>query len=135
MVGNMIPPATYGFFKYPRTNFTVSEDVIYATGNHEITFGGNLFRVHNGEANPAGQTGVIIYAGVFTNILGYILGLQIQDAPFADFYLGHPVEFIQGDGFYQSNHGWLTGLYAQDKYRVTNRLTATYGLRWDPWIP
>ena len=135
VVGNMIPPATYGFFKYPRTNFTVSEDVIYATGNHEITFGGNLFRVHNGEANPAGQTGVIIYAGVFTNILGNILGLQIQDAPFADFYLGHPVEFIQGDGFYQSNHGWLTGLYGQDKYRVTNRLTATYGLRWDPWIP
>jgi Carboxypeptidase regulatory-like domain len=135
VVGNMIPPATYGTFKYPRTNLTFSEDVVYVRGNHEITFGGNFQRVHNGESNPAGQTGVIIYAGVYTNILAGILGLQLQDAPFADFYLGHPIEFIQGDGFFSSNHGWLAGLYGQDKYRITNRLTATYGLRWDPWIP
>jgi hypothetical protein len=135
VAGNMIPPATYGTYLDPRTNFSWTEDAIYTPGNHEITFGGDLERIHNGEANPAGQTGVIIYAGVYTNILGDILGLQIQDAPFADFYLGHPVEFIQGDGFYSSNHGWLLGLYGQDKYRVTNRLTLKYGLRWDPWIP
>ena len=135
VVGNMIPPAVYGTYFDPRTNFSWTEDAIYTPGNHEITFGGDLERIHNGEANPAGQTGVIIYAGVYTSILGDALKLQIQDAPFADFYLGHPVEFIQGDGFYSSNHGWLFGLYGQDKYRVTNRLTLKYGLRWDPWIP
>jgi hypothetical protein len=34
--------------------------VIYNRGNHEITFGGDFQRIHNGEVNPAGQTGVII---------------------------------------------------------------------------
>ena len=135
VIGTLNPPVTYGSFKYPRSNFAVTEDVIHTLGNHEITFGGDIERLYNGEANPAGQTGVIIYAGVYTNILAGIIGLQVQDTAFADFFLGHPVVFIQGDGFYQSVHGWLSGLYAQDKYRITNRLTATYGLRWDPYLP
>lgn len=135
VIGSTIPPATYPNAKYPRTNFTGSEDVIYSKGSHEITFGGDVQRIHNGQNNPAGQTGVIIYAGVFSNIVAGIAGLQIPDAAFADFYLGHPVVFIQGDGFFTSNHGWVTGVYAQDKYRVTNRLTATYGLRYDPFVP
>ena len=135
VIGATIPPAAYPNSKYPRTSFTVSEDVILSKGPHEFTFGGDLQRIHNGENNAAGQTGVIIYAGVFSNIIAGIAGLQIPDAAFADFYLGHPVEFIQGDGFFSSNHGWVLGLYAQDKYRVTNRLTGTYGLRYDPWKP
>jgi hypothetical protein len=135
VIGGLIPPAVYGTDKNPRTNFTVSEDVIYTRGNHELTFGGDLQRIHNGESDVAGQTGVIIYAGVYTNILTGILGLQVEDSPYADFFLGHPVEFIQGDGFFSSNHGYVPGVYAQDKYRVTNRLTATYGLRYDPFVP
>ncbi len=135
VIGSTIPPSTAGKDRFPRTNFTVAEDVIYSKGSHEITFGGDFQRIHNGQANTAGQTGVIIYAGVYTNILGGILGLQFQDPAFADFYLGHPVVFIQGDGFFQSNHGSLPGVYAQDKWRVTKRFTATYGLRYDPFLP
>jgi hypothetical protein len=136
VIGSLIPPSVYGTDKDPRTNFTVSEDVILTHGNHEITFGGDLQRIHGGESNVAGQTGVIIYAGVYTGILaGNVLGQQVVDAPYADFFLGHPVEFIQGDGFFSSNHGYLPGFYAQDKYRITNRFTATYGLRWDPFVP
>ncbi len=135
VIGGTIPPETSNINKNPRSNFTVSEDVIYSTGNHEVTFGGLLQRIHGGTANQSGATGVSIYAGVYTGILGGIVGLNIQDPAFADFYLGHPVVFIQGDGFFASNHGWLPGVYAQDKYRITHRLTATYGLRWDPYVP
>ena len=135
VIGSTIPPETANAQKQPRTNFTLSEDVIHTLGNHEITFGGILQRIHAGQSNGAGQTGVVIYAGVYTSILGGIVGLNIQDPAFADFYLGHPIVFIQGDGFFSSDHGWLPGVYAQDKYRITNRLTATYGLRYDPYIP
>ncbi len=135
VIGATIPPTAYGSYKTPRTNLTVSEDVIYSKGNHEITAGGIYQRIHSGTSNPAGQTGVIVYAGVYTNILGGILGLQFQDPQFADFYLGHPIVFIQGDGFYSSTHGSLPGFYLQDKYRATNRLTLTYGARWDPFVP
>lgn len=135
MIGSTIPPSTGIANLHPRTNAPLTEDVIYVKGIHEIMFGGSLQRIHEGESNPSGESGVIIYAGVFSNILGNIIGLNIQDKPFADFYMGHPVEFIQGDGFFASHHGWLTGLYAQDKDCITNRLTLTYGLRWDPYIP
>ena len=135
VIGSTIPPAVYGADKYPRTNFTVSEDVIYNKGSHEITFGGDVQRIHYGESDVAGQTGVIIYAGVFSQIVAGIAGLQLEDPAFADFYLGHPIVFIQGDGFFSSDHGFVPGIYAQDKWRATPRLTATYGLRYDPWIP
>ena len=135
VIGSTVPPSPAGRDRYPRTNFTVSEDAIYSKGPHEITIGGDFQRIHNGVANTAGQTGVVIYAGVYTSILGGILGLQFQDPAFADFYLGHPVQFIQGDGFFSSNHGSLPGVYAQDKWRVNKRLTATYGLRYDPFLP
>ncbi len=132
---NLIPPDSAGNFKRPRTNLTVSEDVIYSRGRHEVTVGGDLQYIHNGNQNPAGQDGVIIYAGVFSKILTNALGLQIQDYQFADFYFGHPIVFVQGDGFFSSNHGYVPGVYAQDKFRVTDRLTATFGARYDPFVP
>ena len=145
VIGSTVTPAVYGTTKAPRTNFTVSEDVIYAKGNHEFTFGGDIQRIHNGTQNPAGQTGVIIYAGVYSAIIAanapYInptlapKGLQLIDASFADFYLGRPVVFIQGDGFFSSHHGSLAGFYVQDKYKASDRLTLTAGIRYDPFLP
>ncbi len=137
VAGNMVPYGGFGVYKTPRTNLSATEDVINTTGKHQISFGVDLQRIHSGGQNQSGQDGVAIYAGVFSNtILGHeILGLDIQDAPFADFYFGHPIVFIQGDGFFASNHGWLWGLYGEDQYRLSDRLTVTYGARWDPWIP
>ena len=143
VIGSTIPPATAGNAKHPRTDLAFTEDVIYTFGRHELTVGGDLQRIHNGTNNPAGQTGVIVYAGVYsqivTGIFGNITGrpgLHIaSDAAYADFYLGHPIVFIQGDGFFSSNHGTVAGVYAQDKFRATDRLTLIYGLRYDPFVP
>lgn len=135
VVGNMIPPAISGKDLVTRESLDGSEDAIHVKGKSEISFGGDLRHVKYGQSNPAGQTGVIIYAGVYAGILDQIFGLNLQDGPFVDFYLGHPIQFIQGDGFFNSAAGPMVGLYAQDKYRATSRLTLTGGLRWDPYIP
>jgi hypothetical protein len=55
---------------------------------------------------------------------------------FADFLLGVPSSYAQGDSlaFYLRNH--YVGIYAQDSWHAASRLTLNYGLRWDllpPW--
>lgn len=135
VVGNMIPPAISGKDVVTRESLDGSEDVVYVRGKSEISFGGDARHAKYGQSNPAGQTGVAIYEGVYAGILDSIYHLNLQDGPFVDFYLGHPIEFVQGDGFFNSAAGPMYGLYVQDKYRATNRLTLTGGLRWDPYIP
>jgi hypothetical protein len=55
---------------------------------------------------------------------------------FADFLLGIPSSYAQGDSlaFYLRNH--YAGIYAQDSWRAKPHLMLNYGLRWDllpPW--
>jgi len=55
---------------------------------------------------------------------------------FADFLLGVPSSYAQGDSlaFYLRNH--YAGIYAQDSWRVRPHLMLNYGVRWDllpPW--
>ncbi len=58
--------------------------------------------------NPAG-TGV----GLATFLLGEVSGGQINNRPFFSF------------------HSWATGIYAQDDFKLTPRLTLNMGLRYD----
>ena len=56
---------------------------------------------------------------------------------FADFLLGIPSYYRQGDSrsFYLRNK--YIGIYAQDSWRIAPNLTLSYGLRWDmlpPWL-
>lgn len=55
---------------------------------------------------------------------------------FADFLIGAPSEFIQGQQVPMWSRGHYIGLYAQDSWRIKPTLTLNYGVRWDvstPW--
>jgi outer membrane receptor protein involved in Fe transport len=54
----------------------------------------------------------------------------------ANLLLGAPVTFYQGLGdFHRGIRDWSLGLYAQDEWRVTPRLTINYGLRYERQPP
>jgi outer membrane receptor protein involved in Fe transport len=53
----------------------------------------------------------------------------------ADFLLGDAVSWTQGNISYFYNRQTYVGLYAQDTWKVTSRLTINYGVRWEPWLP
>jgi Carboxypeptidase regulatory-like domain len=131
VIGSAVTPGADGYEYFPRDSLDGSEDVTYVKGKHQVAFGGDIRHFHFGEYNQAGQSGVIVYPGVWSNI---VFG-PLNNNAFADFYGGHPVDFIQSDGFFTSANGYLYGFYGEDKFRVTRRLTVTPGIRWDPFLP
>lgn len=55
---------------------------------------------------------------------------------FADFLLGIPSSYTQGQGHSFYNRNKYLGLYGQDSWKIRPNLTVNYGIRWDmiaPW--
>jgi hypothetical protein len=53
----------------------------------------------------------------------------------SDFLLGRMRTFTQGWGSFQRDRNILFSLFVQDTFKVSNRLTLNYGVRWEPSIP
>ena len=70
-----------------------------------------------------------------TTALSHFTGAE-TGSDFADFLLGIPSSYSQGDSLAFYLRDKYVGIYAQDSWRVTPHLTLNYGLRWDllpPW--
>ena len=101
-----------------------TDDFSRTAGEHTLKFGGGF---HLDQINISPDA---IYNGSFA-FTGSATG-----SDFADFLLGLPSTYSQGDSnrFYLRNK--YLGLYAQDSWRVKPGLTLNYGVRWDllpPW--
>jgi hypothetical protein len=63
-------------------------------------------------------------------------GTSETGSDFADFLIGAPSQYVQGQAFPSYGRNFYFGLYAQDSWRVKSNLTFNYGLRYDvsaPW--
>jgi Carboxypeptidase regulatory-like domain/TonB dependent receptor len=129
--GSMIVVVTGGFQIAAATatrgiadnnSFQVNDDLTVVRGNHQLGFGASVahFRVSfRTWARGGGQW----------NFTGQASGLGL-----ADMLLGRVATIDQsglsGVDYYQ----WYQGLYAQDTWRATSRLTINAGLRWEPFF-
>jgi Carboxypeptidase regulatory-like domain len=123
--------AATGFFSlgdnahaaFQRNNYTLVDDLHWVKGNHNLAFGvhAELSKVDiNSEFN---QPGSFAFNSNNTN---YAL---------ASYLLGYLFTFQQGAGQYFNDRGQFYGFYAQDSWKATRRLTLTYGLRYEPFVP
>jgi hypothetical protein len=90
---------------------------------HTLTFGGQ-FRYNQLTEYNGGSNGDFTFNGSETGI------------DFADFLVGAPVGYSQGQGYPSYGRSRYIGLFAQDSWRLRPNLTLNYGLRWDvsrPW--
>jgi hypothetical protein len=90
---------------------------------HTITFGGQ-FRYNQLTEYNGGSNGDFTFNGAETGV------------DFADFLIGAPTNYSQGQGYPSYGRSRYIGLFAQDSWRVRPNLTFNYGLRWDvsrPW--
>ena len=104
--------------------FQFSDGFSKVAGKHILKFGAS---VHYDQVNinpDAIYNGSFLFQGTETG------------SDFADFLLGIPSSYSQGDSeaFYLRNK--YVGLYGQDSWQIRHNLTLNYGLRWDllpPW--
>jgi outer membrane receptor protein involved in Fe transport len=113
----------------PDQTWDWSEHFSWVKGNHTIKFGGNYQRAYTNSLRNRARTGLVF--GYFLGYAGSISGNPIQDTV-EQLLLGRADDANRNFGdthrhIYQKS----VGFYGQDDWKVTPRLTLTYGLRWD----
>jgi hypothetical protein len=107
---------------FTTTAYTLSNDVSWTSTTHQIGFG--VIAVHSrGNINAWAASGQFSFDGTE---LGHGL---------AEFMLGRPTNFLQGDANRLYARNTQFSLYGQDTWKLTPRLTMNYGLRWVPVFP
>ncbi len=110
--------------------YQVVDNFSKALGTHNIKFGGQ-FHFNQLEEN-------------LSNVANgnYFFGSAFSGQPsetgsdFADFLLGAPASYVQGQSYPSYGRSFYMGLYGQDSWRVGPNLTLNFGLRYDvssPW--
>ena len=96
------------------TNNQILDNFSWKAGKHDIRFGGGFYRTS------------------ISQYFGHWFRGRLKFADLTDFLTGTVDSGLQYSG--NSNRNTFEnnyGLYVQDSYRVTPRLTLNYGLRWD----
>jgi hypothetical protein len=104
-------------------NYGINNDTTMVLGSHQIGFGGHVMRSHLDSLAHAWSRGFYQFAPVFT-------GLAV-----ADFLTGWVTFFRQGSPNPENLTQNYFGLYAQDTWTATRKLTVNYGVRWSPFLP
>ncbi len=118
-LGIQVPTGTY----WIPTQYQLNDDVSTVRGAHQLAFG--VGAIH-GRVN---QRANFLSGGSFT-FNGTATGLGM-----GDFMLGKIFTFQQGTPNKLEIHEKRFDLYVTDKWNVTRRLTANYGVRWEPFFP
>lgn len=126
---------------FTRNNFTYADDVSWERGKHDFHFGGLIEWSQVDLNNQFNQPGIFnfctqdTYLGqlatpkqaVYENFLA---GILCDGGP-----SGNNYAFQQGAGEFKANRDKFPGLYVQDNFRISRRLTLNLGLRYEPALP
>ena len=121
--GFSIGPGTQAAAVFYTNSYHFTDDVTKVSGPHEMAMGASLVRwntVNVANVRSAGNLtldGSAVGAGLADFLLGRLTQLQ-QSAP----------------NTLYAKETYL-GLYGQDTWRASSRLTVNYGARWEPYFP
>ena len=108
---------------FTRTNFGIADDVSWVRGRHTLSFGGSF--------NP----GQVIIRNGFQASGKYSFTSDYTNLALASFLLGKVRTFQQGAGEFKDNRNTFAGVYFQDDFHASRRLTLNLGLRYEPFFP
>jgi hypothetical protein len=122
-VSNSFSTGGSGFSKWGVNSFQEAEDVDVVRGKHQFAFGADLLRTQDNQNDEYNDSGTFSFTGVYSN------------DPLLDFLTGTMPSFTQTLQQDYSYRQTLIELYAQDTIRLTPKLVANIGLRWEPTLP
>jgi Carboxypeptidase regulatory-like domain len=129
--GYMTMSVTGGFVLYSGTNtkalffndtYQAADDLTIVRGNHQFGIGGNVQFWTGDYTSTSRANGNWIFDGSRTG-----LGL-------ADLLVGRVGSVEHGGLGKLPVDNWYLGLYGQDSWRLSNRVTVNYGMRWEPYF-
>jgi hypothetical protein len=98
---------------------TIADTVDYQVGPHSIKFGGIVEKYHN-------------FYGIVPNYGTFTFDGSITGSPYADFLLGLPQQDQRVNPLSNETQDLTEyGLFAEDAFKLSRKLTVNYGLRWD----
>jgi hypothetical protein len=104
-----------------QNSFEEQDGLSWIKGAHSLKFGAEFLRTQLNMFQAIAPNAFFIFASSFPT----------NDAV-ANLMLGAPVTFYQGLGnFNRGLRDWNAGVYAQDEWRITQRFTFNYGLRYE----
>jgi hypothetical protein len=109
--------------------FDYTDSVTWVTGKHTIKFGGDVQRIQSSLTNSQDDPrGIFRFDGNYTSNRG----ASGTGNPYASFLLGFPNavtrDFVNTVPAVRMT---FLGLYVQDDFRITSKLTINAGVRWD----
>ena len=104
-------------------NITIEDSLTILRGRHQLGFGGNL-------TYTSSHTVLSTNVAPTFNFTAQATGLST-----GDFMLGRPASLVQGSPANVTQNQWFPALYVQDAWQVSDRLTVSLGLRWEPDLP
>ena len=114
-------------------SFTTSHNVRWSHGKHQISSGIDIVHHHLNHWQPelgSGPRGEFDFNGGPTALNGGPAADQFN--AFAQFLLGTPDGMGKSDQFIKATaKEWQFGVFVGDRYRITNKLTANLGLRYE----
>lgn len=117
----------FGLYNVPQNTFQLVDSLSWTTGDHTFKFGGTILRREVDLFRPLAGKG---FFRLFGN--GNEDGIVQTGFEQSDVLLGFVREYFIGapTGPVGTNN-WENGLFAQDDWRVTRRLTLNLGLRYE----
>src|SRR5713226_1342645 len=116
-------------------SFTTSHNVRWSHGKHQVSAGLDIIHHHLNHWQPelgSGPRGEFDFGGSTTALNSASAPAPNQFNAWAQFLLGLPDGLGKSDQFIKATaREWQFGLFVGDRYRITNKLTATLGLRYE----
>src|SRR5260370_970391 len=118
--------------------FQINNNWTKVIGNHTIQFGGDIrYALNLRNASDNNRTGVLNFNNGATAGTDPTTGQVSLGSGLASLLFGDVNEFQRFDVYQNNaaNRQKRLAFYGQDSYRVTQKLTVNYGVRWDIIYP